>query len=464
MPFYHGLNIRPSESDAVKTKKKSIIANLKRLRAGISAHIDASRDNTVKGGTIKIATWNIREFGGPTYKGRSFEELQYIAEIISNFDLIALQEVRKDLKQFLSLKRILGPNWAYIATDVTDGGPGNKERMVFLYNRNKVFFRNIAGELTLKENAKIRASFGERIKLENGVQVDLNSAVNLSGTYDAYTETKSDGTIRLKEDLEIPLPANCTLSIPDGASLVLKKGQEIIRPENGRATVTVPTPIIGGEQYGLRFPENSFDDSLRQFARTPFLLSFQSGWLKINLCTVHIYYGSESNVNKLRQREDEIKQLTEALANKAKNEFKLDKESFLGVLGDFNIIGKDHPTMAALESNGFEIPEALKNIPGSNVKRDKAYDQIAFWKPTRNTEYAKLKIVGANIFDYYEHVYRVEDEAAYRAQDPNDSGLKPSTKYTTWRTYKLSDHLPMWIELQTDFSEEYFEKIEAENP
>jgi hypothetical protein len=336
--------------------------------------------------------------------------------------------------------------------------------MVFLYNRNKVFFRNIAGELTLKENAKIRASFGERIKLENGVQIDLNSAVDLSGTYDAYTEKKSNGTIKLKEDLEIPLPSNSTLTIPDGASLVLKKGQEIIRPENGKATVTIPTPIIAGKQYGLRFPENSFDDSLRQFARTPFLLSFQSGWLKINLCTVHIYYGSETNVNKLRQRQDEIKQLTKALANKAKNEFKLDKESFLGVLGDFNIIGKDHPTMAALESNGFEIPEELKHIPGTNVKRDKAYDQIAFWKPTRNTEYAKLKIVGANIFDYYEHIYRAQDEAAYRAQNSNENGLKPGTKFTTWRTYKLSDHLPMWVELQTDFSEEYFEKIESENP
>jgi len=464
MPFYSELNIRTGESNAVKTKKKAIISNIKRLRTALSTHIESSRDNTVKGGTVKIATWNIREFGGTAYKGRSFEELQYIAEIISNFDLIALQEVSKDLKEFLNLKRILGPNWAYIATDVTDGGPGNQERMVFLYNRNKVFFRNIAGELTLKENAKIRASFGERIKLENGVQIDLNSAVDLSGTYDAYTEKKSNGAIKLKEDLEIPLPSNSTLTIPDGASLVLKKGQEIIRPENGMATVTVPTPVIGGEQYGLRFPENSFDDSLRQFARTPYLLSFQSGWLKINLCTVHIYYGSETNVNKLKQREDEIKQLTEALANKAKNEFKLDKESFLGVLGDFNIVGKDHPTMAALESNGFKIPEALKNIPGTNVKRDKAYDQIAFWKPTRNTEYAKLKFVGANIFDYYEHIYREQDEAAYRAQNSNETGLKPGTKFTTWRTYKLSDHLPMWVELQTDFSEEYFEKIEAENP
>ena len=458
MPFYTDLNIRLNDSTAVKSKKQATIANLRRLRTALCTHLDDSRDESIKGGTVKIATWNIREFGGTSYKGRSFEELYYIAEIISNFDIIALQEVRNDLREFLRLKKILGPNWAYIATDVTDGGPGNKERMVFLYNRNVVFFRNIAGELTLKENAKIRASFGERIRLENGVKVTLPQGTNLSGTYDAYTKT-SGTKVKLKEDLEIPLPQNCTLSIPNGSSLVVKKGQEIIRPENGKATVTIPKPTIEGAEYGLRFPENSFDDSLRQFARTPFLLSFQSGWLKLNLCTVHIYYGSESNVNKLTQRKEEIEKLTKALANKAKNEFKLDKESFLGVLGDFNIIGKGHPTMDALESNGFEIPSQLKEIPGTNVKRDKAYDQIAFWKPSRVTDYARLKIVGANVFDFFEHIYREQDEAIYRARGADQNGLKPGTNFKTWRTYKMSDHLPMWIELQTDFSEEYFDKI-----
>ncbi len=32
-------------------------------------------------------------------------------------------------------------------------------------------------------------------------------------------------------------------------------------------------------------------------------------------------------------------------------------------------------------------------------------------------------------------------------------GIDTSAKYSVWRTYKLSDHLPMWIELQTDFGE-----------
>ena len=26
--------------------------------------------------------------------------------------------------------------------------------------------------------------------------------------------------------------------------------------------------------------------------------------------------------------------------------------------------------------------------------------------------------------------------------------------YATWRTYQMSDHLPMWVELETDFAAE----------
>ena len=39
----------------------------------------------------------------------------------------------------------------------------------------------------------------------------------------------------------------------------------------------------------------------QQFARTPFVVSFQAGWFRFNLCTVHIYYGSETG-QKLQRR------------------------------------------------------------------------------------------------------------------------------------------------------------------
>jgi hypothetical protein len=134
-------------------------------------------------------------------------------------------------------------------------------------------------------------------------------------------------------------------------------------------------------------------------------------------------------------------------------EFEHDKGAFLGVLGDFNIIGAGHPTMDALESSGFIIPEKLKTIPGSNVARDHHYDQIAFWEPARDRDHARLQIIGADIFDYFEHVFKTEEEPVYRPQ------ISGNTKFSTWRTYKMSDHLPMWIELRNNFSQEFLEGI-----
>ena len=461
MPFYTSLKIYENDDESARSKKQRVAATLRRLRAAASEHFTESGSEGDHRSSVRIATWNLREFGGGKYEGRGFEELYYIAEIISNFDIVALQEVRADLTEFHQLRRVLGPDWDFVATDVTDGSAGNGERMIFLFNRRHVQFRNIAGELTLKEGGKIRAAFGERVRLQDGTKLVLpEDAESLSGTYRA--RIKKSGEVRkLDADLEIPLPANSILELPEGSSLVVKKNTEVISPGRGEATVEVANKVEG-EDYGLRLPQNSFDDSLRQFARTPYLLSFQAGWLKLNLCTVHIYYGDADDENKLEQRRSEIEQLTKALAAKAKGEFKHDDKTFLGVLGDFNIIGEGHPTMEALESNDFLIPDELKSIPGSNVARDKAYDQIAFWSPSRITGYARLDVRAANVFDFFEHVFTTDDEPIYRAEQVEESGLKPSSKYSTWRTYKMSDHLPMWVELRTDFSEEYLEEIENE--
>lgn len=460
MPFYPNLKFKEDDTEKVKKKKKRVISNIKVLRKNLSTHIENSRSTPIKGSSVKIATWNIREFGGNSYGGRSFEEIYYMAEIISHFDLIALQEVRSNLKELKELLRYLGPNWDFIATDVTDGSAGNKERMVFVFNNDEVYFKNIAGELTLKENSKVRAAFGERIKLQNGIGLNIG-ANNLSGTYDAKIKKSKTG-FKLSEDLEIPVPSNCSLTIPNNSFISVRKGTVVDKISKGKAKVKIPKSIVSGKDFGLRFPENTFDDSLRQFARTPFLISFQAGWLKLNLCTVHIYYGSDSG-NKLNQRKREIELLTEALAAKAAKEFKSDKESFLCVLGDFNIIGKNHPTMAALESNNFEVPKALKTIPGSNVKRDKTYDQIAFWNPNRRSSYSKLEILGANIFDFFNYIFTDKDEKTYRREGVRFNGLKKTSSYKTWRTYKMSDHLPMWIELRTDFNTAYLEYLESTN-
>ena len=57
----------------------------------------------------------------------------------------------------------------------------------------------------------------------------------------------------------------------------------------------------------------------------------------------------------------------------------------------------------------------------------------------------------AGVFDFFEHVYRLEDEAAYAGERAE----KPGRSFKDWRTYRMSDHLPMWIELGIDDTDAY---------
>ncbi|PIE10691.1 MAG: endonuclease [Rhodobacterales bacterium] len=458
MPFYPRLRKPKSSSPKHERRRIRTIKGLKALRAALRDHFGAPADRM---GTVRIGTWNIREFGNTKYGGRdTFEPLYYMAEIISNFDIVALQEVSGDLGEFLDLMHLLGPDWDYIATDVTDGHAGNGERMVFLFNRNRASFRHIAGELTLPEGQKILASFGERIRLEGGISLQLPDGRDLSGIYDGSTKKTSSGKIKLRHALDIPLPEGAFLKLPEGTALALAKGTEVTRPEGtrGKAKVSIPQGEIAGRDYRLRFPGSALDESFKQFARTPFLVSFQSGWLKINLTTVHIYYGDASNKAVLAQRRREIAELTRALGTRAEKEMKANPGSkvLTAVLGDFNILSKEHETMEALEANGFVVPAQIRAIPGSNVPQDKAYDQIAFWQPERDRGYVNLKIVGSGVFDFFQHVYRSDAEELYAEETGGKS-------FSQWRTYKMSDHLPMWVELESDFSDAYLDACDDGN-
>ncbi len=292
--------------------------------------------------TLLLATWNVRELGSGKYGKRSDECLHYIAEIVSRFDLVAVQEVREDLRAFRQILGLLGGWWKYIVTDVTAGTAGNKERMAFLYDGRKVRFNGLAGEIVLPPSKK---------------------------------------------------------------------------------------------------------DARRQLARTPFVCGFQAGWAKFELCTVHIYYGKGVAADP-----DRVREIQELAAFMAERSDKGEHENLI-LLGDFNIFARKDVTMQAILDAKFVVPPELQTVPGSNVAQDKHYDQIAF-------KVRDLQLAGtgkAGVLDYYRSVYRLADEAAYAAEmgpaySKPDGGAK---FYNEWRTYRMSDHLPMWVELRVDFGEDY---------
>jgi endonuclease/exonuclease/phosphatase family metal-dependent hydrolase len=107
---------------------------------------------------LLIATWNIRVFGDLTESWKCPEDdspkrdlhaLRCIAEIVSRFDVIALQEVKSNLKCLRHMLKLLGPEWGLILTDVTRGQPGNGERMAFVFDTRKVRISGLACELVV---------------------------------------------------------------------------------------------------------------------------------------------------------------------------------------------------------------------------------------------------------------------------------------------------------------------------
>lgn len=94
--------------------------------------------------TINIAVWNIREFGK---KKRLDASLHYLAEILGQFDLVALVELRDNLEDLGCVMRYLGPSWKVIFSDWTDDSGGNSERTAFLFDRRAVTHNGLAAEI-----------------------------------------------------------------------------------------------------------------------------------------------------------------------------------------------------------------------------------------------------------------------------------------------------------------------------
>jgi endonuclease/exonuclease/phosphatase family metal-dependent hydrolase len=99
--------------------------------------------------TLLLATWNLKAFDGGPSDRRTEESYWYIAEIISHFDIVAIQEVGANLGALEKLRHRLGGTWKYFVSDVTEGKAGNDERLAFLFDRRKIRFSGIAGEIVI---------------------------------------------------------------------------------------------------------------------------------------------------------------------------------------------------------------------------------------------------------------------------------------------------------------------------
>lgn len=270
--------------------------------------------------TLNLATWNIREFGR---KKRKPAALHYIAEVIGQFDIVSIVELRDDLSDLAQVLEYLGPTWHAVYSDIIPDAQGNMERIAFVYDERAAAFNGFASNVT-------------------------------------SPRTKAGGAL--------------------DATLVPKF----------------------------------------QWWRAPYMAAFRAGNFDFVVITAHIQWGTPEG------RLKELKSFAEWIKLKSEQPHLEDKDIL--ITGDFNI---ETPEMhKALLSQRLKVPAALsKGEFGSNLAKNKRYDQILHLQ-----EYPESFTGAGGVLDFY---------------TGGIGELFPGMEKTAF-TYQMSDHLPLWVQIDTD--------------
>ncbi len=283
--------------------------------------------------TLNLATWNIRKFG---QKSRMDVSLHYIAEIMGQFDLIAVTELHENLEDLGKVLKILGPYWRAVYSDSIPDQGGTRERMAYVFDKRAVSFTGLAAEAD-----------APRKKQENGEWIPALS-----------------------------------------------------------------------------------------WWRSPYIASFRSGNFDFVLITAHIRWADSA-----KDRLKPLKLLAKWVHDRRKNKFGADKDIIL--LGDFNIPKLDDKLSKAITSKGLKIPDKMRELHGSNLGKNKRYDQILHYPvPDGNL------IEHAGVLDFF-----AEGVPGIEKLFPGQNLTKPKF------TYQLSDHLPLWVQLNTDNDDQQLDQI-----
>lgn len=100
-------------------------------------------------GSVIIGSFNIRKLGSS--KSRSPETWEFLAHIIKQYDLIALQEVMDDLSGLNRIMDLLGPDYGMIVSDRTGAFPGDAglaERLAFVFRWSVVQRGEVVSDIT----------------------------------------------------------------------------------------------------------------------------------------------------------------------------------------------------------------------------------------------------------------------------------------------------------------------------
>lgn len=95
----------------------------------------------------KVISWNLKNFG----KSKSQPALNFIANTVKDYDIIAVQEVvagyggAQTVAKLADLLNEKGSKWNYSISDPTSGSSYKRERYAFIWKSNKVKLKEIPG-------------------------------------------------------------------------------------------------------------------------------------------------------------------------------------------------------------------------------------------------------------------------------------------------------------------------------
>jgi endonuclease/exonuclease/phosphatase family metal-dependent hydrolase len=95
--------------------------------------------------SLLLCTWNIANFG---VQKRRHKDHSLLAEILSWFDLVAVQEVADDLSGLCAVRDLLPESYRLLISDTA----GNDERAAFVYDADKVELLELVGRLSIPVN------------------------------------------------------------------------------------------------------------------------------------------------------------------------------------------------------------------------------------------------------------------------------------------------------------------------
>ena len=342
--------------------KKRTLNNLLSLKQGLLNDVPRKKvdDN------ILLASWNIKEFGHITK--RLPEAYFYIAEIINAFDIVAIQEIKSSLDDLETIMRILGSDWSYIITDITEGSSGNKERFGYIYDTRRVKHSGLSGEIVI--------------------------------------------------------------------------------------------------------PPELFEQSeIKQLKRTPSITGFESGWKKFSIVSLHLHPGEKAASGNQRSdhdiRKEEVELLLKVLSDKKEDGHLWSKNLIL--LGDTNLYMEDTDIVQLITDEGFKESDGLLGKM-TNASLNEIYDRIflnvdRFFKLMKDENDQEK----GGVFNLFNYVFSSDQIPKYHdymlAHKENPSTLTSDAAFKTyfnryWKRNQMSDHFPVWIEIDIDSSPNFLSYLE----